>query len=683
MYLSRFAIVCLLGFSLLGSCVSGPKNKRVDEDKVLLYLSSLSDSIGVNPLSVCASVDSVLPTLSDSSDYFLSLILKSKALMMMSKPDSAASLLHRVSGYTHRQSGELRQKDYRLRMELANMEGNLFARQSQTDSAINAFRLAFENSLYAGEAPKRLDICLNLADAYVRYGRFDLGSMWYRRSLSLADTLGLPEEKRFPIYYGLAQVNMELRDFATCDYYYDRAAQSYDKMMLFEKHIYLNNRGNSYYYRQDYATALKYFRKLFALVSSYKDMEFEQNLTMVNLGEVFLLLGQTDSASYYLNRCQPFFKRTNNETALYYIDTQLIELALKENNVPLARKRLAEAVRPTYVDPNMVHIRNRYLQHYFEEEGDYKKAYHYQMANARMDDSIRSERVKMRTAEIVQRYRQDSTLMKKEMIIAEKQNELLVLNQYIYIAVFAVLLLGAVLFVWFLINKRKQEEKVWNMRAAFVSQKLENIRNRISPHFIFNVLNREISRPSAEEEERKESLMDLVKLMRRNLELTDRLAVLLRDEIDFVETYINLEAEALQPGFEYKLDISKEIDVNKVEVPAMLLQIPVENAIKHALRMKEGERRLWVSVTLQSDGSFLLTVCDNGGGYRPSSSNRGTGTGMKVITQTIQLLNLYNDSSVVMTVNNVDTLSGEKGCEVRYVIPAGYVYDLKKMRHKI
>lgn len=177
--------------------------------------------------------------------------------------------------------------------------------------------------------------------------------------------------------------------------------------------------------------------------------------------------------------------------------------------------------------------------------------------------------------------------------------------------------------------------------------------------------------------------MNLVKLMRRNLELTDRLAVLLRDEIDFVETYINLEAEALQPGFEYKLDISKEIDVNKVEVPAMLLQIPVENAIKHALRMKEGERRLWVSVKLQSDGSYLLTVCDNGGGYRPSSSNRGTGTGMKVITQTIQLLNLYNDSPVVMTVNNVDTLSGEKGCEVRYVIPAGYVYDLKKMRHKI
>ena len=80
MYLSRFAIVCLLGFSLLGSCVSGPKNKRVDEYKVLLYLSSLSDSIGVNPLSVCASVDSVLPTLSDSSDYFSLIDIKVESL---------------------------------------------------------------------------------------------------------------------------------------------------------------------------------------------------------------------------------------------------------------------------------------------------------------------------------------------------------------------------------------------------------------------------------------------------------------------------------------------------------------------------------------------------------------------------------------------------------------------------
>lgn len=61
------------------------------------------------------------------------------------------------------------------------------------------------------------------------------------------------------------------------------------------------------------------------------------------------------------------------------MDTQLIELALKQNNLPLARKRMSEAIQPDYVEPNMQHIRNRYLQHYFEEVGDFKQAYYYQM----------------------------------------------------------------------------------------------------------------------------------------------------------------------------------------------------------------------------------------------------------------------------------------------------------------
>lgn len=99
---------------------------------------------------------------------------------------------------------------------------------------------------------------------------------------------------------------MELRDFAACDYYYNLASRYYDQMHPFEKHIYLNNRGNSYYYRQDYVTALKYFRQSLQIVNQYPDMNFERNLTMINLGEVFLLLNNLDSASYYLQRCRGF-----------------------------------------------------------------------------------------------------------------------------------------------------------------------------------------------------------------------------------------------------------------------------------------------------------------------------------------------------------------------------------------
>ena len=107
------------------------------------------------------------------------------------------------------------------------------------------------------------------------------------------------------------------------------------------------------------------------------------------------------------------------------------------------------------------------------------------------------------------------------------------------------------------------------------------------------MLNREVS-------ERKENpdntnLMGLIKLMRRNLELTDSLAVTLADELDFVHTYVSLEQKSL--GEEFRFEVSTgDVDLNVVRVPSMLLQIPVENAIKHALRLKEGKRRLWIRV---------------------------------------------------------------------------------------
>ena len=76
-----------------------------------------------------------------------------------------------------------------------------------------------------------------------------------------------------------------------------------------------------------------------------------------------------------------------------------------------------------------------------------------------------------------------------------------------------------------------------------------------------------------------------------------------------------------------------------------------------------------------------MVVCDNGGGYRATSVNHGTGTGMKVITQTIQLLNMYNSRPIVVRINNVEMGEDkEMGCEVRFVVPLNYSYQLKKTK---
>ena len=62
--------------------------------------------------------------------------------------------------------------------------------------------------------------------------------------------------------------------------------------------------------------------KELAFARSYPDMAFEVHLSEMNLGETFLLMNQTDSAAFYLAKCEDFFRSIGNISALYYLDTQ-------------------------------------------------------------------------------------------------------------------------------------------------------------------------------------------------------------------------------------------------------------------------------------------------------------------------------------------------------------------------
>lgn len=666
-------IIVVLSFMLWEACTTRNRHAATPIDIYMEYYRSVTDSLSKNPSYVCLETLHRMAATSDSTAYYHYMVLLAKAYMFKSEMDSVNYCVDRAETFCAGAAASPHIDD--LYAEIYNMRGNVCARQGLLDSSVVCFKKAFDYRSRGIRKEVLPDISMNLADAYVRTGHYDKGAMWYRKALSYCDSLNLSEEKRFPVYYGLATVYMQLRDFASCDYYYDMAERYYELMLPFEKHIYLNNRGNSYYFREDYPKALEMFRKSLALSCSYPDMEFEKHLTELNMGETFLLMDRTDSASYYLNLCSGFFHTIGNQAALYYLDTQLIELALKQNNLALARRRLAEAVKPDYVEPSMLHIRNRYLQHYFAEAGDFKQAYYYLIENQRIDDSTRNERIKMRTAEIDLKYRQDTTLMKQKIFIQQKENEVLALNQTLYIWMsVCVCILILVIFIY-IYNKKQRfllQMKSQNMIAAL---RMENIRNRVSPHFIFNILNWEMGNYT---DEQAGNMRGLIKLMRRNLELTERLCVTMAEELDFVNTFIDLERKALGDGFVLSVNVDDAIDLDKEILPSMLIQIPVENAIKHALLNKDGVRKLWIDIRKITKG-ISITVRDNGGGYKVSSSSHGTGTGMKVILQTIQLLNANNRKHIDISIVNTVLENGETGCEFTVILPAGYDYNLKKI----
>ncbi len=674
----------LISLSLMGlfSCSSpqrpgGNSEMQRFED----FLRTQGDSLSLHPRAVRRHALLRMKETTDSLAYYNYLALVAKTHLATADLDSSRTLIGKVGKYVCRHIAPSASGDRPspidplyadLHSEVLNLEGNLYAKNGRMDSASYCFRRAYEQRLKGSKPEAIPDILINLADAKNRLGRLDAGARWYRRALLLCDSLQWDDNRKTPIYYGLAQIYVSLRNFPLCDYYNDLAARNYDHMLPFEKHFYLNNRGTSYYYREDYRTAISYFKQAVALRRDYPDLAFEENLSLLNLGDCYLGLNLPDSAAYYMDACRPFFEKLDIPVVNYYMTTQAIQLGVLQNDLPRVRRLISRSVTPEGIDPEMVHIRNKYLLHYYEAAGDYRQAYRYLDANNRMDDSIRSGRARMYIADVYAHYRQDSTAMAHRMLLQEHRNEVLQLRNTQFLAVgIALIALLLSLFLYHYNKKKRALLRAESSRAVSVLR-LENVRNRLSPHFIFNVLNQKISRLP---EESRHEFANLVRLMRRNLELSEQLCVTLKEELDFINTYIELERCNMGEEFLPVIHVDDNVHAERVKLPAMLLQIPVENAIKHALRGKEGKRCLWLEIVRRAKGTFIR-IADNGGGYRSDNGHRGTGTGMRIIMQTIQILNKKNREAIEVSVHNVGLPDGETGCEVTFYLPDNYNYQI-------
>ena len=613
----------------------------------------------------------------DSIDWYILYSLYIKTYLVTSEFDSVIPLCRKTELFCERQE-TLTPYHYYLLTDVNNNIGNRYAIVSQNDSALKYFKRMLTYGKKTHNRKVKKSAYTNLADIYVRSGEYDLGAWNYCQALYIADSLNLPKLEVNDIYTGLGQTYMELRDFERSHYYYDLAYGMFDQFDLNRKFVFLTNYGNVYYFEKNYRKALQLFKRAYELVKSSSEYVYAQNICRLNMGECYLLIGELDSASLNLKECYTYFKQIGNTSGLYHTETQLFELALRKGNIDDASDRLNAITGNLYAEPTLVGIRKRYLQHYYEEIGDYDKAYQYLKECTQMDDSIRNDQIKMRVKEMELRYQQDTTLMKQHLFIQEQQSSMqsLELSVCIWILI-CILLFISVLFVYF--YQKKQKELLFvETRNRIIGLRMENIRNRVSPHFIFNTLNRIMSRYK-ETDANYQELYNLIKIMRLNLRLTEKLSITLAEEMDFVRTYLSLEKKHFDLSLQVAIHIDPNIDPETVELPSMMIQIPVENAMKHGLRQKTGEKRLLISVLREATG-VVIRIEDNGIGFRVQAENQdkqSTGTGLRVLNQTIQLLNLHNKEAITLLVKRNPYGTVEyPGCLVQISLPDNYSYTL-------
>ncbi|RYZ93666.1 MAG: hypothetical protein EOP47_29350, partial [Sphingobacteriaceae bacterium] len=202
------------------------------------------------------------------------------------------------------------------------------------------------------------------------------------------------------------------------------------------------------------------------------------------------------------------------------------------------------------------------------------------------------------------------------------------------LAYFAAAVMGTALlfFIYYRRNRAKLRRAAQEKQTAGL--KLRSIRAQLNPHFMFNALSSIQNLVNKNDiAGANHYLTKFAGLTRRVLDSGNDELISLEEELQVLDDY--LQMEQLRFGFNYQLYIDEELNIANTEIPAMLLQPFVENAVKHGVSALKEKGQVGVSIV--KDGrDILFTVLDNGKGFE--KSNVHTGYGLKLSEERVALL---------------------------------------------
>jgi len=204
-------------------------------------------------------------------------------------------------------------------------------------------------------------------------------------------------------------------------------------------------------------------------------------------------------------------------------------------------------------------------------------------------------------------------------------------------------LLGIILIIGvtsFFIYKNAQASKLANRLLA-----LKSLRGQMNPHFIFNALN-SVNQFISQQDERTANrfLSDFALLMRLVLEHSQEDFIPLQKEQEILSLYLKLEHYRFRDKFDYEIKVDENVNPEAIQIPPMLIQPYIENAVWHGLRYKNEKGKLLLHFYRQN-GNLVAEVTDDGVGRQRSAElktenqKKNTSTGLKNIEERLAIIN--------------------------------------------
>jgi len=214
-----------------------------------------------------------------------------------------------------------------------------------------------------------------------------------------------------------------------------------------------------------------------------------------------------------------------------------------------------------------------------------------------------------------------------------------------------VILIAVILFlIYYFINKRRSAKIAQQKEMATLE--LQSVRSQLNPHFIFNALAGIQNLMNKGDINATNCYLSKFSRITRNvLDDKNKEAITINEEVSLLEDY--LQMEQMRFGFNYNIHVDERIDRANTEIPSMLLQPYIENAVKHGVSSLKQAGIIAIAILLKS-GSLVIEVKDNGNGYDTKSKAAGNGTVLS--EKRVNLINQINKKNAITVSKKSDPL---------------------------
>ena len=488
----------------------------------------------------------------------------------------------------------------------------IYMKETRYDSAINAANAAIKICREYGYTSTQIESYVDLGIVYEFLGDYTGALEKYKLALKASDR-STDTAVMMDLYSNFGNLMQAMEDFDNAKTYLLTALKLglQHKTPLSVAKIYLQlgivslNQGR-------YNDLLLYMNKCIRLCDSLH-VTGPAGAAYQGLGIYYSdSAGKYDSAQYFYLKSVAVYKErrdTFNEAgALCNIGNLYYE---KLKNPAIAEKYYKESLYMGIRSSNLLNVIDceNSMALLYAKNNDYKKAYEHRTAQVTIRDSLYNKQ-KIAAAEALNNRLSTLELQNKNTSL-EKQAEI----QQLRLQHRGILLYGGLVFLVMLLagvlllmrhNKLRANQKLLQLEQ-------KQLLAQINPHFIFNCLNSVQQFVVQNDiENANKYLVDFSMLMRQTLDNSSSSTITLSKEIEYLENYLSLESMRFESLFSYKIACDGDLDINNIEIPSMVIQPYVENAIIHGLSNLDGKNGSLV-ITFYKKGDILFCEVDDNG----------------------------------------------------------------------